>query len=69
MKRLDVLFVCLNLNDKVGGIETFNQLFIKGLEENNFSFKTLVLHDKKPTEAESIVTFSSRKVYFILSVI
>jgi phosphatidylinositol alpha-1,6-mannosyltransferase len=42
---MNVLFVSLLTYDNVGGIETFNKYFIKGLKENDIQTKVISYHD------------------------
>ena len=44
---MNILCLSLSTFDNVGGIQTFNKFFYRGLTENKFNYIVISLHDKK----------------------
>lgn len=60
-----MIFLTLHTFDFKGGIETFNQYFINALAKNNYSYKSISLHDKIHYSAYHHLSCSGSIVKFI----
>ena len=61
---MQILCLSLSTFDKVGGIQTFNKYFYKGLSENKLSYKVISLHDCK-TPSKNVLVCNSNYFKFI----
>lgn len=64
---MQILCVSLSTFDKVGGIQTFNKYFYKGLRENKISYKVISLHDNNAPDKKVLVCNSNyfKFIYFL----
>jgi len=66
---MKILFLTLNTFDKHGGIQTFNRYFMKALDENQYSWKMISLHDISGSVANKIYCCNSSLIKFVLQLI
>ena len=65
MAKNKILFLTLSTYDYVGGIQTFNKYFEKSLNDNNYDWSLISLHDDKKSNKKNIFCCNHNLFKFI----
>ena len=64
-----ILFLTLSTYDYVGGIQTFNKYFVKSLNDNNYDWSLVSLHDDQKSNEKNIFCCNHSLFRFIFYIL